>query len=137
MSEQEYIINDSEFQVKAIRSSGPGGQHVNKVATGIQLKFDIEESSLNEEVKKRLMLLKDARITRDGIIIIKSTKSRSQEKNKTEAIARLQSLIQKALIEPKKRKKTKPSKVAKEKRLQLKAKKSSIKEMRKKPTIGD
>lgn len=137
MSEQEYIINDSEFQVKAIRSSGPGGQHVNKVATGIQLKFDIEESSLNDEVKERLMLLKDARITRDGIIIIKSTKSRSQEKNKTEAIARLQSLIQKALIEPKKRKKTKPSKVAKEKRLQLKAKKSSIKEMRKKPTIRD
>jgi ribosome-associated protein len=136
VSVQEYIINDSEYQIKAIRSSGPGGQHVNKVSTGISLKFDIEESSLPDDVKERLKVLADARITKDGVIVIKSTNSRSQEKNKTEAIARLQSLIQEALIEPKKRKKTKPSKMAKEKRLQSKAKKSSIKEMRKKPEIG-
>jgi ribosome-associated protein len=137
VTKQQTYINASEYSLTAIRSSGPGGQHVNKVSTGILLRFDIEASSLLPDVKERLLLIADSRITKEGVIVIKSTNSRSQEKNKLEAIERLQSLIDQAANPPKQRKKTKPSKDVKEKRLEMKARKGVKKELRKKPTIGD
>ena len=107
-------IADSEIEFHAIRSQGPGGQNVNKVASAIHLRFDINNSaSLSDEVKARLMTIRDRRITADGILNIKAQRSRSQEKNRLDAIKRLRVLILKALVRQKARRKTRPSKQSK------------------------
>ena len=125
----------SEIEFQAVRSQGPGGQHVNKVSTAIQLKFEIHHSGLPEYVKKRLINLSDNRITKDGIVIIKSQSYRSQNKNKDEAIARLKKLISAVLITRKRRVPTSPTKASEKRRLETKKRKSKKKQLRQKINI--
>ncbi len=125
-------IPASEYEMSAIRSSGPGGQHVNKVATAILLRFDIHNSSLPPYIKEKLAAHKDKRITAGGMILIKADQNRSQKKNRDAAVARLHALIQKAIKRKKKRRKTKVPKGAIEARLKQKSKRSETKKMRKK-----
>ena len=111
---------ESELEFSAIRASGPGGQHVNKVSSAVQLKFDVVSSSLPSAVKARLMSLSDRRITKEGLIVIKAQRFRSQDKNKQDAVERLELLIGKAVAVPKKRLATRPTRSAKERRLKNK-----------------
>ncbi len=128
------IISAHELEISAVRSQGAGGQNVNKVATAIHLRFDIGASSLPAIYKERLLKLNDQRITKEGVVVIKAQEYRSQEQNREEALKRLQSLIKSAVMIPRKRKPTQPSRSSQRKRLDSKNKWGQIKEMRSKVT---
>ena len=123
-------IDESEIEITAIRAQGSGGQKVNKVSAAIHLRFDIAASSLPEFYKDRLLSLKDKRITKDGIIVIKSQQHRSQEQNREKALERLTELIKSVNVVQKKRVPTKPTKGSVNRRLQSKKKHAGKKRLR-------
>ena len=129
------VINEKEIRLEFIRASGPGGQHVNKVATAVLLRFDVRRSpSLTEETKKRLVRLAGKRMTTDGILLIKADRYRTQERNRQDAISRLTQLIRQASRKPKHRVKTRPSAASRERRLAGKLHRSRKKQMRRSVT---
>lgn len=124
-------LDESELQMDFVRASGPGGQNVNKVSTAAQLRFDVIGSpNLPVEVKERLMKLAGSRVTEDGILIIEARRYRSQEQNRLDAIARLVTLVQQALEEPKVRRKTRPSRTSSAARVDEKKRRGGIKRTR-------
>jgi ribosome-associated protein len=122
-----YAVPDSEVEFQAIRAQGPGGQHVNKASTAVQLRFDVAASGLPEVVKLRLLSLSDSRINQQGCIVIKAQETRSQEQNKLDALLRLQELIAQAEYVPKARRPTKPTFGSKQRRLAGKAQRGEVK----------
>ena len=128
----DIAIPEEEIELSAIRSQGPGGQNVNKVASAIHLRFDIKASSLPDRVKDRLLTWPDHRISGRGIINIKAQQHRNQERNRLDALGRLKSLVQDVIEEPRKRIATRPSKTVKRRRLEEKTRRGQLKEMRKK-----
>ncbi len=124
-----------EIAVSAIRSQGAGGQNVNKVSSAIHIRFDVRASAaFSDEVKGRILRVKDRRLSKEGIIVIKSQRYRSQDKNRSDALEKLAEMIRKALVRRKPRKRTKPTKKSQEKRLDEKTKRGRLKESRGKIT---
>ncbi|KAA9134077.1 aminoacyl-tRNA hydrolase [Marinihelvus fidelis] len=128
-----FHLPENEIDFKAVRAQGPGGQNVNKLATAIQLRFDISASSLPDAVKQRLLMTADSRISNDGVLVIKAQSHRTQERNRAEALERLELLLESVRRAPKARKKTRPSKAAKAKRVDEKKKRGELKKARAKP----
>ncbi len=129
-------LPEEELEFRFYRAGGPGGQNVNKVATAVQMRFDARNSpSLTEPVRARLMKLAGSRLTLDGVIVITAVRYRTQERNRADAVERLQEMIDKALIAPTYRVPTRPTRASKERRLVAKSKRGDIKSGRGKPTL--
>lgn len=123
-------IDPDEVEFSAIRAQGPGGQNVNKVSNAVQARFDIGASSLPSDVKERLRALPDARVTRDGVVVIKAQSARSLERNRADALARLQALVDAAATVPLVRRPTRPTLGSQRRRLESKAGRSQVKALR-------
>jgi ribosome-associated protein len=124
-------IDESEIEESFVRSSGPGGQNVNKLSTAVQLRFDVRHSpSLPNDVAIRLMALGGRRITKDGVLVLIAQSHRTQERNRADAIERLVALIKEASVKPIPRRATKPTKASKQRRIEGKKRRSGIKDMR-------
>ena len=127
-------IDENEIEYKFVRASGPGGQRVNKAATAVQLRFDVAGSpSLPDDVRGRLIRLAGSHITEEGVLVIDARRFRSQDRNRRDAISRLVGLIRRASSKPRIRRKTKPTRAARERRLRNKHRRSDIKRMRRPP----
>ena len=127
----DIILNENELQFEFVRSSGPGGQNVNKVSSAVQLRYDVRNSpSLPVAVRERLLVLARSRVSEQGVLVIEAKRFRTQEKNRQDALDRLVNLIRRAAEKPKIRKKTRPTEAAKRRRLEVKRRRGEIKRER-------
>lgn len=126
----KFPVDEREVEFNAIRAQGAGGQNVNKVSSAVHLRFDIAASSLPDEIKDRLLALSDSRISQDGVLILKAQQHRTQEMNRADALARLQDVVDGVSNPPKPRRATKPTYGSRQRRLESKSQRSSIKSQR-------
>ena len=124
------VIPESEVDISAIRAQGAGGQNVNKVSSAVHLRFDIRASSLPDDVKERLLCLRDSRITDEGVLILKAQQHRTQEQNRQDALFRLHEIVNSVALPPRPRRPTKPTYGSKQRRLEGKSQRSQIKALR-------
>ncbi len=126
----KFLVDEREVEFSAIRAQGAGGQNVNKVSSAIHLRFDIAASSLPDVIKERLLALSDSRLTLDGVLVLKAQQHRTQEMNRSDALARLQEIVDGVSNPPKSRRATKPTYGSRQRRLESKSQRSSTKSLR-------